>query len=72
MVMKFNKDRVLQYGSDQTFLKTVYSLFENDRFTHDDFFEKKPFPIKRENGRFIGERIDINENPVTDDYKILL
>jgi hypothetical protein len=50
----------------------VYSLFENDRCTHDDFFENKPFPIKRENGRFIGERIDENENPVTDDYKMVL
>jgi hypothetical protein len=72
MVMKFNKDRVLQYGSDQTFLKLIYDVYQNDRYTHDEFFEKKPFPIKRENGRFVGERIDINENPVTDDYKILL
>jgi hypothetical protein len=66
-----NKNRIF-YGEDQTFLRNVYSLFENDRFTHDDFFEKKPFPIKRENGRFIGERIDENENPVTDDYKYVL
>ena len=66
-----NKSKIF-YGEDQTFLKTIYSLFENDRCTHDDFFEKNPFPIKRENGRFIGERIDINENPVTDDYKVLL
>lgn len=72
MVMKFNKDRNLQYGSDQTFLKVIYDIFQNDRCTHDDFFEKKPFPIKRENGRFVGERININENPVTDDYKVLL
>jgi hypothetical protein len=66
-----NKGRIF-YGEDQTFLKNIYSLFENDRFTHDDFFEKKPFPVKRENGRFIGERIDENENPVTDDYKMVL
>jgi hypothetical protein len=66
-----NKGKIF-YGEDQTFLKTVYSLFENDRCTHDDFFEKTPFPIKRENGRFVGERIDENENPVTDDYKMLL
>jgi hypothetical protein len=66
-----NKGKIF-YGEDQTFLKTVYSLFENDRCTHDDFFENKPFPIKRENGRFIGERIDENENPVTDDYKMVL
>jgi hypothetical protein len=66
-----NKGRIF-YGEDQTFLKNIYSLFENDRFTHDDFFEKKPFPMKRENGRFVGERIDENENPVTDDYKMVL
>jgi hypothetical protein len=72
MVLKYNKDVKLGYGSDQTFLKTIYQVFQNDRCTHDDFFEKKPFPIRRKNGRFIGERIDINENPVTDDYKILL
>jgi hypothetical protein len=66
-----NKGKIF-YGEDQTFLKTIYSLFEKDRFTHDDFFEKKPFPIKRIEGRFIGERIDENELPVTDDYKLVL
>lgn len=68
----FSGGKVMEYGSDQRFLKSVYSILENDRCTHDDFFEKKPFPIKRENGRFIGERIDINEQPLTNDYKILL
>jgi hypothetical protein len=72
MIYKFSKSKEHIYGNDQTFLKTVYSALENDRFTHDDFFEKKPFPIKRESGRFIGERIDINENPLTEDYKLLL
>lgn len=66
-----NKGKIF-YGEDQTFLKTVFSLFERDRYTHDDFFEKKPFPIARENGRFVGERIDENENPLTDDYKMIL
>ena len=68
----FSGGKVMEYGSDQRFLKSVYSILENDRCTHDDFFEKKPFPIKRENGRFIGERININEHPLTNDYKILL
>jgi hypothetical protein len=68
----FSSGKVMEYGADQRFLKSVYSILENDRCTHDDFFEKKPFPIKRENGRFIGERIDINEQPLTNDYKILL
>jgi len=72
MVLKFNKDIKLGYGSDQTFLKTIYQVFQNDRCTHDDFFEKKPFTIKRENGRFIGERISINEQPLTNDHLILL
>lgn len=66
-----NKSKIF-YGEDQTFLRTIYSLFEKDRFTHDEFFEKIPFPIKRENGRFIGERIDELENPLTDDYKMVL
>lgn len=66
-----NKSKVF-YGEDQTFLKTIYALFEKDRCTHDDFFEKIPFPIKRENGRFIGERINIDETPLTNDHLILL
>ena len=71
-LIKFNKDIKLGYGSDQTFLKTIYKVFQNNRCTHDDFFEKKPFTIKRENGRFIGERININEKPLTNDHLILL
>jgi len=72
MILKFNKDVKLGYGSDQTFLKTIYQVFQNDRHTHDEFFEKKPFTIKRENGRFIGERINIDETPLTNDHLILL
>jgi len=71
MIYKFPFSSQHNYGNDQTFLKTIYSIFENDRCTHDDFFEKKPFPIKRENGRFIGERIDENDNPLTEDYKFI-
>jgi hypothetical protein len=71
-IENFSKNRTMGYGIDQTFLKTIYNVFQDDRCTHDDFFEKKPFPISRKNGRFIGERMDVNDNPVTDDYKILL
>lgn len=71
-IENFSKNKTMGYGIDQTFLKTIYNVFENDRCTHDDFFEKKPFPIQRKNGRFIGERMDVNDNPVTDDYKMLL
>jgi hypothetical protein len=72
MVENFTKGKTLGYGSDQTFLKSVYSVFENDKFTHDEFFEKNPFPIKRVPGRFVGDRIDEFDNPVGDDYKIFL
>ncbi len=68
MINDFVKNKNLSYGSDQTFLKTVFSLFENDKITHDEFFEKKPFPIKREMGRFIGDRIDEFDKPVGQDY----
>jgi hypothetical protein len=71
-IENFSKNKTMGYGIDQTFLKTIYNVFTNDRCTHDDFFEKKPFPIQRKNGRFIGERMDVNDNPVTDDYKMLL
>jgi hypothetical protein len=72
MIDKFTKDKNLEYGSDQTFLKTVYSIFSDDKFTHDEFFENKPFPIKREFGRFVGDRIDENDNFVGEDYKLVI
>jgi hypothetical protein len=72
MIKRFKLSNVHNYGNDQKFLRDVYNLFKNDRTTHDEFFENKPFPIKRENGRFVGERIDINENPVGDDYKLVI
>jgi hypothetical protein len=68
----FSSSKVMEYGSDQRFLKSVYSILENDRCTHDDFFEKKPFPIKREKGVFVGGRIDENDNPVGDDYLMVI
>jgi hypothetical protein len=70
-IENFSKNKTMGYGIDQTFLKTIYNVFENDRCTHDDFFEKKPFPIKRENGRFIGERINVNDEPLNNDYLTL-
>jgi len=72
MINNYHKSKEHTYGNDQTFLKNIYNILINDRFTHDEFFEKKPFPISRKNGRFIGERININEEPLTNDYKFLL
>jgi hypothetical protein len=72
MIKKFPLSNQNDYGNDQAFLREVFFIFADDRKTHDDFFEINPFPIQRENGRFIGERMDENDNPVTDDYKMLL
>lgn len=71
MVKKFCVGKENKYGIDQTFLKTVYGIFSNDKKVHDDFFDKKPFPKKREDFRFVGERIGPDEKPVTNDWKIL-
>jgi hypothetical protein len=71
MIYEFAVNKSLSYGSDQTFLKSIYQIIGDDKITHDDFFEEKPFPIKREGQRFIGERINIDETPLTDDYKFV-
>ena len=60
------------YGVDQTFLSTIYQMFINNRCTHDPFFEKFMFPIKRENGRFIGERINPDNTPYNNDYLLVI
>jgi len=72
MIMTYPKAYEFKYGNDQTFLKYIYNTLINDRCTHDDFFEHKPFTVKRENGRFIGERIDINDMPLTNDHKVFI
>jgi hypothetical protein len=72
MINDFCKNNQPTYGADQKFLKYIYKTFKNDKCTHDEFFEKIPFPIKRQNGRFIGERININEQPLTNDHLALL
>jgi len=72
MIDKFKNNKSLDYGSDQTFLKSIYFSFENDRKTHDPFFEKIDFPIEREKGRFVGDRIDENDKPIGNDYLMIL
>ena len=41
---------------DQNFLREeIYPLVKDRSYVHDEFFEKKPFPTKRENREFVGE-----------------
>lgn len=72
IVNEFLHDKTNYYGIDQSFLKQIYNVFENDRFIHDEFFGGKPFPIRREPGSFIGGRIGIDDKPLGDDYKLVL
>jgi protein O-GlcNAc transferase len=57
---------------DQNFLKQiVYPKIKNLAKVHDDFFEKKPLPHKRENFEFIGQVFDENDNPDLSHVEIL-
>lgn len=67
-ILRFSKDKKLGYGIDQTFLKNIYNIFSNDMCVHDEFFSNKPFPVKREGQRFIGERIGIDDKPSGNDH----
>ncbi len=48
--------------ADQIFLREVYKLVCENSMVHDPFFEKKPFPSKREDGDFVGQVYE-NEKP---------
>ncbi|MGN8059072.1 hypothetical protein ACTJKN_22485 [Pedobacter sp. 22163] len=71
MIKHYSLGRTLAYGSDQIFLNDVYHKLKTSIIIHDDFFSNKPFPIKRTGYRFIGERIDENENPASEDWKVI-
>ena len=62
-----------QYHYDQIFINNeIYPFIKNDCVIHDEIFEKKPFPTKRDTMRFVGERIGVDELPVNNDWKSLI
>ena len=68
-IRKFVKlQKTQQYGVDQAFLESINEEFHNQKTVHDEFFEGKKISIKREACRFIGERIDVNERLLGDDW----
>jgi hypothetical protein len=71
MIETFSVEKLLGYGIDQTFLKQIQTLFQHDVLIHDEFFSASPFPIKRSGYRFVGERIDENDQPVGQDWKAI-
>ena len=53
-----------QYHYDQIFLNNfIWKYYSDDCFIHDEFFNKKPFPTKRNGLEFVGQVYD--ENNIT-------
>ncbi|AOM77587.1 hypothetical protein [Pedobacter steynii] len=69
MIREFSIGKSDQYGIDQSFLQRIYKEFKSSMTIHDEFFEKKKFPIAREEYRFVGERIDENEQVIGTDWE---
>jgi len=67
-ILDFVVDKKMEYGIDQSFLASVYDTFNEDMMIHDEFSDGNPFPSKREGKRFIGEKIGIDDNPLTNDW----
>jgi hypothetical protein len=54
LIENYNKGDFWQV--DQNFLtEAIYPLVKEDCFVHDEFFEKKPFPVKRDPKHFVGQ-----------------
>ena len=54
------------YGTDYGFFahSILPTLSEDNIMIHDEFFDKKPFPTKRENFEFVGQIFDEKEKTV--------
>ena len=60
LLKNFKKEN--HYGIDYNFfISVLYPLIENDKIVHDEFFEKKSFPLKRDGYQFVGEVFDEND-----------
>ena len=60
LLNSFNK--INYYHTDQDFLrKCVFPVVKGDCVIHDEFFEKKPFPLPRNGTEFIGDVFDEND-----------
>ena len=69
MIREFSIGKSDRYGIDQSFLQNIYKAFKASMTVHDEFFDKRKFPVRREKWRFIGERIDENEQVVGNDWE---
>jgi hypothetical protein len=60
-----------QWQTDQSFLNHVISPLVSNIIMIHDSINLKNFPTKRENYRFIGERINPDGTPTTNDWMAL-
>ncbi|MGK6351979.1 hypothetical protein [Parapedobacter sp. DT-150] len=71
VIKDFIRGKEFYYGIDQAFLQQIYTDFQHSQTLHDEFFGGKPFPERRTEHQFIGERIDEFEQPMGEDREIL-
>jgi protein O-GlcNAc transferase len=59
LLESFNKTN--NYGTDYRFFaEQLYPLIGEDKIVHDEFFDNKPFPCKRQGTEFVGDVFDEN------------
>jgi len=60
----YNNESSNRYGTDyEFFIKILYPMIKDDCLIHDEFFDKKPFPRKREGLEFVGEPFNQDDTP---------
>lgn len=61
-----------KYGTDYDFfIQQLYPIIQNDKVTHDPFFDKIPFPTLRIDKEFIGDVFDENNNRHPEYWKFI-
>jgi hypothetical protein len=71
-LLELNKNVKMQYHYDQIFLaKFVYPFIEDSVVVHDEFFNNKPFPTKREGLSFVGQVFDEHDETVPEHLSVL-
>jgi len=62
LILKYNHLK-WDYDVDQHMLRQeIYPLLRHSSTVHDEFFDKKPFPTKRENKEYVGCQFDEHNN----------
>jgi len=61
-----------EYGNDYIFFaELVLPAVGDNVIVHDEFFDKKPFPVPRKNYEFVGQVFDENENTIEEHVEVL-